>query len=278
MKNISSYIPLMLRLRGQSNAIGVNRIAGNLPTGLTGVQNGRKIFVSGLWQTLLAGTNNAGDDIGGAGFFGYYGIEMKLMSLLYDWTKNDIWMMKFGHGGIQLEQQAGINNDWSPSSTGSDYYPQSQSYYVAAKNKFPYGYNLIDIWIQGENDANSSLSGLYQNNQSNLILTDRTNHGKGYSPFIMVGLSPFQTALDGAQINIINNAKKAVASIIYESGVFTTKSGLPNVMYIGHSSPVNSRFINLDGSDGGADNVHYTEIGLNNIAGLCFEGIKYFIN
>lgn len=278
MKNINSYLPLVLRLRGQSNAIGVNRIAGNLPSILTGSQNGRHIFVAGAWQTLLAGTNNAGEDIGGGVFFGYYGIEMKLMSLVYEYFKNDVWMMKYGHGGIQLKQQAGNSNDWSPLSSGVDYYPQSEVYYQLAKSKFPYGFTLVDIWIQGENDANGSNSGAYANNLSNLIQADRGNHGKGETAFIIVSLSQFQTALDSTQMGIIKAAQRSVSSVVYENGIFSTKSGIPNVMYIEQISPVNSRFIALDGSDGGVDNVHYTEYGLNNIAQLVFEGIKYLKN
>lgn len=272
----SLYKPLVVRLRGQSNAIGVNVILNNLPDYLKGKQNGRHIYINGSWQVLEAGVNNQGQDIPTSGWIGYYGIEMRLMYLLYEHFKNDIWMLKFGRGGIPLYQLAGDANDWNAASMNNDFFPQSIVYTNQAISKLSKDFDLVDIWIQGESDANATYSAVYEANLTNFINSDRAAHGKGNTPFIIVSLSNLQTALNATQRSAIKNAQRNVASIVYESAVFTTKSGLQNVCYIEQNEPVNANSYNLLGQITGTDNLHYNEIGLRNIASHVFEAVKYF--
>jgi hypothetical protein len=276
MSKVSSVKKVVI-VEGQSNAIGTI-LTDHLPLDLVGPRIGQTAYVDS-WEILEAGVNNSGKDPS-LTYPNRYGFEMRLLQLLYDHFNIDIALIKSGRGGIPLAPQPGSYNDWSSTSV-DDFFTFAQALYVAAIAALNHpSQTIAKIWCQGENDAGAGRSeSQYRDDQRANILTWRSDNNFS-TAFIDLSLSSQQTAISSINKTRINDAKLSIAEFVYNSAtkVMIRKSGtyvIPNTWFIIQDEPCNAFYENDDGSSGGADNIHYTPTGYDNIAHYIFEVITH---
>ena len=237
-----------IALEGQSNAYGVAPIA-ELPGDLNIVSRGNIFNLStNNWELIQPNVNNGG-------MVGYvassaFGIEMRLLKLAVAFYGIPQYLHKYTYFGTYLAQVTGGNPDWSASST-SELFDLSNINFALSKTKLP---GIVPlkclVWIQGENDTDSSASN-YQTNLQNFIAAKRTVYGLPVLPFIIVRLGNLQTGLPSTGYNLVRSAQNTVAL------------------------QVNNYLVDADGlATNSSDNIHYTSASYDTLANRVFNIIK----
>ena len=242
LKNVN-----LVGLMGQSNANGFPFNDGYVDPNFYEPQYGRYIFepVGQTWQVLQRDINNHGGPTSNTAGDGF-GIEMRLMELLYEYYRVDQYMIKYAAGGTSISPDAGAEYKWWPDSTADYMFNGSVANYWAAMNSFPIQKTEMKvlIWIQGENDnAPIEVAGQYQRNFLYMARQMINQYNLPNLKFLNVGLGDGQTGISNKEV--INQAKRNI-----------TING--------------SRFVSSDGLET-REGVHFTGDSLNTLAERIFD-------
>lgn len=237
----------LIGLMGQSNAIGFPFDDSYIDPLTYDPQSGMYIFepVSQTWQVLQRNINNHGGPTSNSAGDGF-GVEMRLLQLLYEHFGVDQYMIKYAAGGIPIAEDTGDNYNWSPNSTSEYMFKASLANYWAAMNSFPVQKieMKVLIWIQGENDTTTiGDAGAYQRHFMNMANQIINQYNLPYLKFLNVGLGDGQTSIGFK--DVINQAKRNITIN-------------------------NSRFVSSDGL-ATREGVHFTGDSLNTLAERIFD-------
>lgn len=264
-KNIS-YI-----LFGQSNGAGnvnANEIDSSLKTfsencNILNLENGKA-------ETLKVGINSFGvpeeyyNFNRSSGAIGLrYGVEIELSKLLKEYYNTAINVFKYtwpGSGLGALSQ----GGDWK-FGTGN-IMPKVAVEYSNYKAKLKINENeSFLIWIQGETNIGQEVT--YKTNIKNWIDAYRVELGFEI-PLIVVSLSTTQTYMNATLINNFKAMQNTLGSWIYDNtnGTFTNQVGfIDNCFVLSQNEPCQNESGVL---------IHYSKIGITNIANGIFQIVK----
>lgn len=263
IKNVSQGA-ILIEIDGQSNAAGIAPIATlsadllvpTLGTYVYPMQNADDPSIG--WVQTIPGVNINGN----TGFVDYFGIQPKLLRLLRNYYKRQIYLFCTGHGGSGL--QAGVGNgNWSQSGL---IYPATLELYNEGKARIEIPHQqLIYVWIQGEEDCNVGGTALsnYKANLTELINKTREDRNLPTMKFIIVSLSNSQEGLNSTNRTALKLSQKAVAQFTYNGGVISEQAGADVISGVWY----------IEQNNGTYDNIHYYADALHNIATDVFNVI-----
>jgi len=225
LSNLSALTNVnLIGLMGQSNANGIPFDVDHIDDGKPyPLQHGRHIFepVSRTWQILQRDVNNHGGPNAltvGDGF----GVEMRLMELLYNYYGTDQYMIKYASGGVPIAEDTGATYNWSPTSEDGFMFNSSVNNYWDAMNTFPANnINMkVVIWIQGESDGELSIdAGAYQSNFLKMAKEMMNQYNLPNLKFLNVllgdkqtNIAPYKDAINQAKKNITINGSRIVSA------------------------------------------------------------------
>ena len=258
-------------IHGQSNA------AGNvLPTEIDSVlkpyaENCNILNLeSGNAETLKVGVNSFGVP---SDYFDFvlatytngwrYGVEIELAKLLKEYYSSSINIFKYTWPGSGLGS-LGQGGDWK-FGTGN-LMPKVAVQYANYKSKLkPLQNEDFLIWIQGESNVGAEAA--YKTNIKNWIDAYRVVLGFNI-PLIVVSLSTQQTFLNAGQVANFKDMQNTLGSWVYENtnGTFTSQTGfIDNCFVLSQNEPCQS--------EAGVF-IHYSKIGITNIANGIFQIVK----
>ncbi len=266
---VQSNRGIIVEIKGQSNAVGEG-IYSELADEYRGIQN-TKIFnnLTFTWDSMEANVNSYNAEsrfytLNGlsVGVWNYkHGIELALMKNLSNYYQIMCYLYKYGWSGSAL-QTVSSNGTWNPAAVGSGaLFTYANSFYTTASPQIRLFKPIPDVivWIQGESDNPNYAT--YGTALNNYITQQRSFYNNQNIPFIVVSLSNLQTVINSTNLQGIKTAQRSVSSTLWNNGIPTTNSGslvLPHVHY-------------LEQNNSTRDNLHYSEIGLINIANSIFE-------
>ena len=239
IKNLASFKnSKRVGLHGQSNCSGF-QFPPDLNTYLA--RKGQYIFnnVTQVWEALQQNHNNGGSF---HDYTGSIGCEMKLMELMHEYYGADQYLFKYAEGGTPLAPKVdGELYDWVPGTANAQMYNGCVTNFKNSERLFPAQMPHLDvlIWIQGENDAGGERANDYYQNFHNFITNLKNDLNLPNLKVLQTLLADTQTAYNGPGRDIVNTAK------------------------INYSINGN-RYVNMDGIEVAADNVHITANGWNN--------------
>lgn len=227
------YNPNLIAILGQSNACGS---APDVPSDLVGEMAGVLINnnITLRWELLNPGTNSRGatalSGSGGAdGNVGSFGLEARLLKLRKTNLNRTQYVFKYCMSNTPLAAN-GSFQDWSTATSE-----------LLLKTKVAWLFSLSAIgdkrpprciiWIQGENDCNSTDAPNYQTNFTALTADLRTFFGWSSIPIIAFKLSSAQTSLNSTHKATINTAFDNWAAAnptinkVYNTNSLTTYDG-----------------------------------------------------
>jgi len=195
-----------------------------------------------------------------------YGIEIELSSLMREYYNSSINIFKYTWpgSGLNISSQGG---DWA-FGTGN-IMPKVQTQYVNYRNALKLNQKEdFLIWIQGETNIGAEVA--YKTNIKNWIDTYRTTLGFNI-PLIVVSLSSNQTFLNAGQLTNFKNMQNTLGGVIYNntSGTFTTQTGFIDNCYVLSQNEVCQ-------NESGVL-IHYSNVGISNIAKGIFQIVKNYI-
>lgn len=241
--------PRAFRMIGQSNLVG-NAPNDDLAVDLFYNNPNIQIFniLAGVYQPLhidsetKLGNNNG---IPGASPIDIHGVEMRLAKLLYNHHNTAYRIHKYGLGNTYLAD-IGFDN-WFPTKPNNLFLNSQESWTYANRRQIVKPDFVL--WWQGENDSlDEEAIASYNENEMDLINADRVFFNDPTLPYVIVGLSSFQTGFpDGDQIN---------------DQKILTAAALENVVYLAQNE-----------SDM-ADIYHLGAIGIENVAQMIFDEVK----
>jgi len=143
-------------------------------------------------------------------------------------TGTRVAIIRYANGGTNLNTQWKGGGDATTAGDGSEYviFQQTVTQGLAAlAAAYPSATRELQsmVWLQGESDAVSGLSNLYQANLTAFIADVRSTYGASL-PFVIARLSSKQTALTTSYLNEVRAAQDAVAAADPRTALFTTDS------------------------------------------------------
>jgi hypothetical protein len=216
----------IILLAGQSNADG-RAATSELPAELQSPQDDIDFYYrvqggSGTLTTLRPGLSETSQ----------FGPEILLGRRLADLHASEagtrVAIIKYANGGTNLNTQWKAGGTATTSGDGPEYvtFQQTVTSGIAALAA-AYPLATLDfqsmVWMQGESDAVSASSSLYQANLTAFIADVRSTYGASL-PFVIARLSSQQTAIDPVHLSAVRAAQDAVAAADPRTAVFSTDS------------------------------------------------------
>lgn len=174
---------------------------------------------------------------------------------MYEYYGADQYIIKYAEGGTSLAEKSGTElYDWQPGTADAQMFNGFVNTLRTAQASFP-AQKLkpkVLIWIQGENDTDSTAANAYYNNLQKFVAELRNRLGLPDLLLLQTLLADTQTAYNSAAKAVVNSAKIAFSQY-------------------GH------RYVNIDGAAIGSDNVHFTAAGQAYIAQKVFNVLKTMV-
>ncbi len=204
----------ILLLAGQSNADG-RAVVDDLPAALRTPRNDVDFYykIEGNLPALttlrpgLSETTQFGPEI----LLGH-----RLADLHQDEEDTRVAIIKYANGGTNLHTQWKAGGDGTTAGDGPEYviFQQTVTSGLAALAA-AHPLATLDlqamVWMQGESDAASGPSALYQANLAAFIADVRATYGESL-PFVIGRLSSRQTAIAATHLDLVRAAQNAVAA------------------------------------------------------------------
>ena len=261
-------------IHGQSNASG-NVLSSEINEDLKETQLNCNILnlENKKSEPLKVGINSYGVDLEYANQFKVYissgiryGVEIQLSKLLKEHYNSEINIFKYTWPGSGLNN-FGQGGNWAFGS--GNLMPKVATNYSIYKDKLKVVNNEdFLIWIQGESHLGADVA--YKTNLKAWIDTYRTTLGFNI-PLIVVSLSSNQTYLNAGQLTNFKTMQNTLGGVIYNNttGVFTEQTGFIDNCYV---LSQNEFCQNESGVL-----IHYSNIGISNIANGIFQIVKNYI-
>lgn len=195
-----------------------------------------------------------------------YGIEIELSKLLKEHYNSEINIFKYTWPGSGLNL-LGQGGNWAFGS--GNLMPKVSANYSIYKDKLKVVNNEdFLIWILGE--ANISGEVAYKSNLKTWIDTYRTTLGFNI-PLIIVSLSSNQTNLNSGQLTNFKTMQNTLGGVVLNNttGVFTEQTGFIDNCYVLSQNEVCQ--------DESGILIHYSNVGISNIANGIFQIVKKYI-
>lgn len=214
---------------GQSNADG-RAVISELPTSPVNLQLPQNDV--DLFYKFEGGTPTLTTLRPGLTETSQFGPDIMLGRRLADLYKNEtgtrVAIIRYANGGTNLKTQWKAGGDATTTGDGSEYviFQQTVTQGLAAlAAAYPSATQELQsmVWLQGESDAVSGSSNVYQANLTAFIADVRATYGASL-PFVIARLSSKQTALTTSYLNEVRAAQDAVAAADPRTTVFATDS------------------------------------------------------
>ena len=214
---------------GQSNADG-RAVISELPTSPVNLQLPQNDV--DLFYMFEGGTPTLTTLRPGLTETSQFGPDIMLGRRLADLYKNEtgtrVAIIRYANGGTNLKTQWKGGGDATTTGDGSEYviFQQTVTQGLAAlAAAYPSATRELQsmVWLQGESDAVSGSSNVYQANLAAFIADVRATYGASL-PFVIARLSSKQTALTASYLNEVRAAQDAVAAADPRTAVFASDS------------------------------------------------------
>jgi hypothetical protein len=195
-----------------------------------------------------------------------YGIEIELSSLMREYYNSSINVFKYTWPSSGLNV-LGNGGNWAFGS--GNLMPKVANEYLDYKQKLKIRENEnFLIWIQGETNIGAEVA--YKTNIKNWIDAYRTTLGFNI-PLIVVSLSSNQTYLNAVQLTNFKTMQNTLGGVILNNttGVFTEQIGFIDNCYVLSQNEVCQ-------NESGVL-IHYSNVGISNIANGIFQIVKNYI-